>query len=179
MLYIVFIETMLIIMLLVLFVYQRNSFVKKLSHNPTVKMKENIIEDNKTPNFLGPNLRETFRVALNEKDCLVQFLEFENKQLQKLKGKQFNGYLENISVGGLKLICSYNLPAKQSIILEIRFSLKGEDFCLKGEIMRKEEHNHKNMFAYGIHFIDISNEEQGLLNQALNQVIYERRKKIS
>jgi len=61
--------------------------------------------------------------------------------------KQFNGYLENIGVGGLKHVCSYDFPAKKNIILEIRVSFKGEEFCLKREIRRKEEHNRKNMFA--------------------------------
>lgn len=38
---------------------------------------------------------------------------------------------------------------------------------------------HKNMVAYGVYFLDISNEEEKLLRSSLNQIMLEKRKEIS
>lgn len=162
-------------MLIVLFIFRKKRFEKQRSYNSIVKRENTYIQKNRNRNFLGPNLRKTFRVVVNENHCSVRFLELENSRLQKLKGKRFDGYLENISIGGLKLICDYDLPVKQNIFIEISFRLKDEKFCLKGEILRKEVHNHKDMFVYGIKFVDISDEKQELLNKVLNQIIFEKK----
>ena len=86
----------------------------------------------------------------------------------------FNGYLENISLGGLKLICEYDFPVKESILIEITFSLKNHEFILKGKVLRKEENNNKDLVAYGIYFSDISEEDSKLLNSILNQILLEK-----
>jgi len=115
-----------------------------------IKEKEN--EFKETSNFFGLNQRGDFRVTLNEVNCSVKFLDFENEKLNGLKLRIFNGYLENISMGGLKLICDYDFPVKQSVLIEMTFSFKNHEFILKGEIVRKEEHNNKNLVAYGVYF---------------------------
>lgn len=174
-LYIILFQTVLLILLSFLFFYQRITFANKLEQSLNVKKTTEKTVD-KTSNFFGFDQRKDFRVSVNEKGCLVEFLEFENKNLNKLKNKTFNGYIENISASGIKLSCGYDLPVKESIIIETKFSFKDEEFCLKGELKRKEEHNHKNLFIYGVHFIEISSEEQRRLSVALNEMIIEQRK---
>ena len=177
MLYIIVLQTLIIIILLVLYVYKIVSFPKKQAHIEIKEDNKNIT--NKTPNFFGPNLRKDFRVALNNEDCLVEFLEFENKKLDRLKHKQFNGYLENISMGGIKLICSFDLPVKHSILIETKFMLKDQEFSLKGKIVRKGEYTNKNVVAYGVHFLEMSDEEKKSLNMILNQMILEKDREMS
>jgi hypothetical protein len=178
MLYILLIlQTVLIVILLILFFYQRISFAKQKEQmlagaapksKPTVRKKAD---------FLGSNQRNDFRVPLHNKECTVEFLEFENQNLTMLKNKKFQAYLENISLKGAKLYSSYDLPVKQSILIESKFSLKEQEFCLKGEINRKEEYNQNNLVAYAIQFVNVSSEDQSRLSIVLNQILIEQRNK--
>lgn len=59
-------------------------------------------------NFLGKNKRHDFRVPV--KIPYVTLQEFENEKLAKLKYRKFEGQLENISIGGMKLVSNCNLP---------------------------------------------------------------------
>ncbi|MGM8366557.1 PilZ domain-containing protein [Virgibacillus sp. W0181] len=175
MLYINIFQTVLIMILLVLYFYQKNTFVVQSSSTN----KNNKNKSNESINYIRLDHRKSFRVPLLKEDCLVEFLEFENNNLNKLKNKTFNAHLENISIGGLKLNCSYDFPAKQSILIKMNFSLKGHEFNLKGKIVRKEEHNHKDIVSYGVQFVEVPADVQEILITMLNQIEIERRKKIS
>ena len=153
--------------------HRESSFQRRQVDSAMIKDKVNVFKE--TSDFLGPNHRNNFRVTLNEINCSVKFLDFENKTLSALTHKMFNGYLENISMSGLKLICDFDFPVKQSILIEINFELKNHEFILRGEIVRKEENNNKDLVAYGIQFLDIHEEESKLLNLILNQIILESR----
>lgn len=131
--------------------------------------------NNRMPDFYGPKRRKDFRITIGNLDCVVELLEFENKKLDKLSHKRFEGSIENISATGLKLLSRYNLPVNQKILIEISFNLEGEEFCIVGEIIRKEEHTHKNTYSYGIHFIGLDENQLQLLIRVLNKITLERR----
>ncbi|UFU00156.1 PilZ domain-containing protein [Radiobacillus kanasensis] len=123
------------------------------------------------------NERENFRIELWDKVCEVHFLDFDNGQLSSLKYKNFDASLDNISLGGLKFVCAYNLPVNRDIIVEIRFTIKQNYFSLKGEILRKEEHKGKEVesIRYGVKFLELSAEDKERLHFVLNQLMLEKK----
>ncbi|MRH43895.1 hypothetical protein GH741_14730 [Aquibacillus halophilus] len=180
MFYIVLFQAIIMIVLTVVFFRKKLIAQQQLtSSSSDSSLKNQEKKDEKLPNFFGKNRREHFRVPLSDQTCLVEFIDFENEKLNNLKNKKFNASIENISLGGMKVDCTYNFPVRQKISILIRFSLKDEDFSLKGEILRKEEHNHLDSISYGIRFKGISEINQDKLCAILNQVIFEKNKKVS
>ncbi|WP_226037775.1 PilZ domain-containing protein [Aquibacillus saliphilus] len=175
--YVIFAQLIIMIVLLTLYLFSKKSSAK--SQNSITSHKKTDTTKNTLPNFMELDKREFFRVELIEKNCLVEFIDFENTQLRKLQNKKFDAFIENISLGGMKITCPYNLPVKQSITVQMTFELKQEDFCIQGEIVRKEEHNHKDWVSYGVGFKNISQEEQEQLLASLNKVMIDKNKQIS
>ena len=120
--------------------------------------------------FVGPLKRKDFRISLDQ-ECTIEFIEFENKQLNKLLHKKIVCHLENISVSGVKILSELNLPVKPKIIVSINFYIKNKEFNLIGEIVRQEVHTQKNLFGYGIRFINMNHIEQKKLLRTLNEYI--------
>lgn len=175
--YIVFSQSTLILALLILYTRDRKRI--KSQHNQILKLKKKKTDEaNKTENIIS-NRRKNFRLPIHLDDCTLEFWEFENKQLERLKNKKINTTIENISAQGLKVVAEYNLPVKNSIIVNITFKLFEQEFSFKGEIVRKEEHRKENHIAYGVHFIEVNDQDEQQLIKTLNYVLTERKKKIS
>lgn len=136
------------------------------------------IQENKNTSLFS-NSREYFRVSLINQVCNVKFIYFECHKLDRLKNKTFYAAIENVSIGGIKLNTKYNLPVNKSILVQVTFSLKEENFSFKGEIVRKEELNHSELIGYGVHFIEVSEDKKIALQRVLNQIIVERKRKDS
>ncbi len=177
MLFIVVLQTVLIVMLIGLFFY-KTFLAKEKSQNSAEKVNRGG-DGVTTRNYIGANYRRTFRVGVDKKNCLVKFVEFENNKFNKLKDREFECYIENISIGGLKLVCQYDIPIKQSIIIKITFSLKEQEFCLTGKIVRKENYQHNQLVSYGVQFQEMSMDEERKLTKVLNQIVVETKQRQS
>ena len=68
--------------------HKESSFRSRQVHSKLIKDKDKVFK--KTTNFLGPNHRGNFRVTLNEINCSVKFLDFENKKLKGLFSTGFS-----------------------------------------------------------------------------------------
>lgn len=119
--------------------------------------------------------RENFRVKLLEQECTFELIDFGDKLLERLKHRQGEGKIRDISRTGLKLICDYDLPVRKHIFLQLHFMLQDEEFSFKGKIVRKEEL--MNDIIYGIEFIEADSNEQQRLFQVIQKLEIERRKK--
>jgi c-di-GMP-binding flagellar brake protein YcgR len=75
--------------------------------------------------FKKENKRKAFRIEVFE-DCSFEFLEFENQTLLKLRNRKGEGKITNISAAGIQLNCSYDLPIKEKILVQLTFSLHNE-----------------------------------------------------
>ncbi|WP_141433827.1 PilZ domain-containing protein [Bacillus sp. 03113] len=114
--------------------------------------------------------RSSFRVNVNQIYCTITFYHFGNIKLQNLKNKKINGYIENISLTGLKILSDYELPVRHDISILISFKLKDFVFNLKGKIVRREDHLENKLVAYGIHFLEMVPNQQKHLNIILNRL---------
>lgn len=130
-------------------------------------------ETPRRPSFSGVNNRENFRVALDDVNCFVEFLDVDNDNLNP---KFFNGVLKNISVGGVKFVCDYEYPIEEELEIKVRFSLNDSRFILKGIIVRKELYPERNRFGYGVKFTNLFDEDRELLYRLLNRIMVEKRK---
>lgn len=117
--------------------------------------------------------RRAFRLQLFEEKCEFELIEFGDQVLERLKHRKGEGVLKDVSRSGLQFICQVDLPVRKEIFLKIRFTLKGEEFNLKGKIVRKEEH--LQYIAYGIHFIDVNPLEEQRLVRVINQIELDKR----
>jgi c-di-GMP-binding flagellar brake protein YcgR len=164
-----------VVFLLILSLY---FLLRKSSHKPHLEMEITTTQEKKESptyaSFTGINLRENFRVNLDDVPCFVEFLDVENESLTP---KYFNGVLKNISVGGVKVVGEFEYPIVDEIIIKVRFSLKDSMFILKGRIVRKELYPERDKFGYGVQFTNLFDEDRELLYQILNRIMAERRKK--
>jgi len=117
--------------------------------------------------------RKAFRLQLFEHRCVFELIEFGDQSLERLKNRKGEGILKDVSRSGLQFICQVDLPVRKEIYLNIWFSLKKEDFNLKGKIVRKEEH--MQYIAYGIQFVDLSPRDEQRLVRVINQIELEKR----
>ncbi len=132
-------------------------------------------ETPKYPSFTGVNLRENFRVNLEDVNCFIEFLDVDNEELNP---KFFNAELKNISLGGVKFVCEHEYPMTDDLMIKVRFSLKNSMFILKGRIIRKELYTERDIFGYGVQFTNLFDEDRELLYQILNRVMVDRRRKL-
>ncbi|HAM81692.1 PilZ domain-containing protein [Ornithinibacillus bavariensis] len=164
-----------VVFLLILSLYL---LLRKSSQKPHLTMESTTTQDKNEPpaypTFTGINLRENFRVNLDDVPCFVEFLDIENEALNP---KFFNGVLKNISVGGVKVVGEFEYPIEEEIRIKLRFSLKDSMFIVKGRIVRKELYPDRDRFGYGVQFTNLFDEDRELLYQLLNQIMAERRKK--
>ncbi|WP_047984470.1 PilZ domain-containing protein [Ornithinibacillus californiensis] len=163
-----------VVLLLLLSLY---FLIKKFSKKPQSETTASIEkkETPRYPTFSGVNLRENFRVSLDDVHCFVEFLDVENEELNP---KFFNGVLKNISVGGVKFVCDFEYPIEDDMMIKVRFSLKNSMFIVKGRIVRKELYPERDRFGYGVQFTNLFDEDRELLYQILNRIMVERRRKM-
>ncbi|RFB09939.1 hypothetical protein DZB84_23580 [Bacillus sp. HNG] len=63
--------------------------------------------------------------------------------------------------------------------MKINFTFQGEEFDLKGKIIRREDHIKGKLVSYGVEFVDLSVNDIKRLNIALHNYQVEQRNKIS
>lgn len=168
---------MLIVMLLLLYIRDERNLKKlKIRVSALLQLQQTLEDKLNKPNPIV-NRRKYFRVQVIQ-NCTIQFIGSENANLNKLKYKIFQGTIENISLGGLKFTCPFNLPVKEKIMIIINFSLNNQEFSLNAQIIRKEEDFKKN-FGYGVEFISLNDQDMKRLNEVIHEIELERRKNIS
>lgn len=115
------------------------------------------------------NKRRTFRVKANHIYCIVKFEHFGDPKLQKLEDKTIDGYIEDISLTGMKFVSNYELPVRSDIRITTSFQLDQFVFSLKGKIVRRQDHLNFENVIYGIEFNDLLPNQQKQLNGWLNK----------
>jgi len=163
-----------VVLILILFVW----LLLKQSHSKPQKeaaIPKEKITTPKFPSFSGVNLRENFRVNLDDVHCFIEFLDVDNEELDP---KFFNAKLKNISVGGMKFVCEHEYPVEEEMLIKVRFSLRNSMFILKGRIVRKELYPAREEFGYGVQFVFLFDEDRELLYHILNRIMVERRRKM-
>ncbi|MDC3418186.1 PilZ domain-containing protein [Aquibacillus salsiterrae] len=170
MIYILLMQLLIIVLMLVLLLKQYKNLVR-LKNQPTSLNVEKL-----DASANSDNKRENFRVNVKNIACRITLKDFENSQLEKLRYRKFDGKVENISIGGLKLLSDCNLPVRQSIMIDIEFDIEDHPFCLNGFLIRKEEKYHRKEVSYGVKFTNLSEEEKQQLRLILNQMELQKRK---
>lgn len=115
--------------------------------------------------------RRCFRVQTNDIYCILKFDDFGDPKLQKLKNKTIDGYIEDISLSGIKVVSNYELPIRSDIRITTSFQLDQFVFSLKGKIIRRQDHLNVENVIYGIEFYDLQPNQQKQLNRWLNNQI--------
>jgi len=118
--------------------------------------------------------RKAYRLKLTEQKCFFELIDFGDPLLNKLKHRESEGLLKDVSRTGAQFTCPIDLPVRKEIILQIYFSLQDEAFSFKGKIVRKEEQ--LQHITYGVHFIDIDEAEQQRHVRRLQKMEIVRRK---
>lgn len=120
--------------------------------------------------------RKFFRVDVPDIECNFEFAYIGGQSFNLLKNKKGVGKIKDISAGGIKMICDYDIPLRTEVIINIEFELKNEPFSLKAQILRKEEHYNLPYFVYGMQFVDMNLKDEERLLFILNQIEIEQRK---
>lgn len=178
--YIIFFQTIIFIFLLILFIKDERKLVKQghlietlNKNNKTLKNELNIVK--KTSPI---EKRNSYRINLSKIESTFSLMDFGNDSLGKLKNRNFNGVIEDLSIGGLKFLTSFEFPVKYNIIIKINFTFYGEVFDLKGKIMRREDHIKGKSISYGVQFVDLTVKDITRLNFAIHNYQVENRDKI-
>lgn len=136
--------------------------------------RENVQADDKIFNITqintGKNRRKCFRVKVDNIYCIIKFIDFGNSKLNKLKNRTINGYIENISLSGLKIVSDYELPVRSDIRITISFKLEDYVFTMEGKIVRREDHIEKKYVGYGVEFLELLPNQRKQLNMLLNKM---------
>jgi hypothetical protein len=119
--------------------------------------------------------RDYHRINLDNVECYIVFKDFGTKKLDNLIEKVIIGEIQNISVSGIKLITSYDLPVHYHIVGQVTFHLKDEKFDLIGEFVRKESKVECKQFIYGIKFKDLSKHDENRLGRIINEIEVEKK----
>lgn len=156
--------------------YKSNPSKNTVIEDRTETIRQSLIEPLM---YFGPEQRKRVRVTLHDQECVVKFLACDNESLNRLKDKKFAGTIENLSIGGLKLTCTYDFPVRQNIMLNFDFLVKEVPFSVQGEVIKKEEFKDDNCYSYGIKFVNVSVQAEKMLTKTINQIIMEHRQKTS
>lgn len=177
--YIVIIYQTILIVFLSIFIFRSRKLLKqKKNQNQNIISKKN--EDfliKPSIKHIGKERRNNARLSTPDIRCIVKFISFEDEKLKKLINKQFYGNLENISVGGLKFNCEYNVPVREKVIVQVSFNLMDYNYSLKAEVVRKEEILVIKEYCYGLRFIEIDIPQEKLLLKTINNLIIENKRK--
>lgn len=149
-----------------------------LYHRVQMKEKNSEINELQTSvknleNKLEVQESRAFRLRLFEHSCTFEFIEFGDPKLSRLKHRQGEGIIRDISSTGLQLITDLDLPVRKEITLQMTFAIEGEKFVLPGKLVRKEEG--MKQLAYGLEFISMSMKDQQRLIRVLQKLEIKRR----
>lgn len=133
---------MILVFLLILFITDERKLIKQghlietlNKNNKTLKNELNVA---KKTNPI--ERRNSYRINLQKIESTCTLMEFGNSSIGKIKNRNFNAVIEDLSIGGLKFLTSFEFPVKYNIIMKINFTFNGEVFDLKGKIIRREDH---------------------------------------
>lgn len=173
--YIVYIETVILVVAIVLYFksVKRNNY--KSSEIANLKSEINKVNVSKTINK-QKNKRKYHRVLLKNLTCTLEIVDFGNQSLSRLNNKVIDGEILDISAGGLGFLCEVDFPVTSTVVVKVNFSLNDETFTYSGIIVRKEAHKGNNHLVYGIQFSDIGINEQNQLNFLVNNLELSKRK---
>ncbi|MEH7236740.1 PilZ domain-containing protein [Bacillus sp. JJ1562] len=179
--YIVLSQTIILVFLLILFIRDERRLVKQAHIIETLNknnksLKNQLLKVNK---FKPVNKRHSYRIELPGIDSKFTLIDIGNNSLGALKNRSFNGMINDISVGGLKFHSPYEFPVKYNIIIKINFTFQGEEFDLRGKIIRREDHIKGKSVSYGVEFVDLSVNDTKRLNVTLHNYQVTQRNKIS
>lgn len=127
-------------------------FVLSLGYQTKEEKKKNIL-----------NRRERFRLGTYKVKCDYVY--------EPTKTRAYGSVID-ISSTGIKLHTFQELPADQTGVVSMSFTLGEKDFSLKGVIVRKKKHNDYR-YEYGIQFQHPSEKE----HEALFKTIWNESKK--
>ncbi|WP_249310469.1 PilZ domain-containing protein [Bacillus sp. FJAT-49736] len=117
------------------------------------------------------NKRKNFRVEVDNLYCIIKFNHFGNPKYEKLKDKTIEGYIEDISLSGMKFSSDYELPVRSDINILISFQLDHLVFSVKGKIVRRQDHLNNENVTYGIEFAELLPNQEKQLSSWLNRKI--------
>ncbi len=167
--------------MLILFIRGEHRLVKQTHVIETLHKNNKSLKNQlgKVKKFNSVEKRNSYRIELAGIDSTFTLIDFGDNSLRALKNKSFNGIVNDISIGGLKFHSSYEFPVKYNIIIKINFTFQGEEFELKGKIIRREDHIKGKSVCYGVQFVDLSVRDIKRLNIALHNYQVTQRNKIS
>jgi c-di-GMP-binding flagellar brake protein YcgR len=115
------------------------------------------------------NRRMCLRVEVDKIFCMMQFDDFGDSKLNNLKSKKIDGYIEDISLTGLKFVSNFELPVRSNINITVSFKLDGFVFAIPGKIVRRADHLNNDFVTYGIQFTSLLPNQQKQLNELINE----------
>jgi len=179
--YIVLSQAILLVFLLILFIRDERRLVKQTHIIETLHKNNKSLKNQlgKVKKFKPVEKRNSYRIELPGIESTFTLIDFGDTSLRALKDKSFNGIVNDISIGGLKFHSSYEFPVKYNILMKINFTFQGEEFDLKGKIIRREDHIKGKSVSYGVQFVDLSVNDIKRLNIALHNYQVKQRNKIS
>ena len=113
------------------------------------------------------NRRKYHRVKFLE-ETRVTFLSFSDPKLKVLKNKNMKVDILDISISGMRILTSLNIPLKGTIRVEIEFTYKNVPYCIEGTVVRKGVKEASGLVSYGIEFTSTTVEQQMKLQQLVN-----------
>ena len=124
------------------------------------------------------NRRRFFRITLEEDDidCDLIFLDFGNDKFKNLINKRISAKVIDLSVGGMRFACEYDLPVQNHIVSMISFEINDERFYLKCELARKEVKMENDNILYGVRFINLDKKTEGNLGKIIHQLEIKQQK---
>jgi hypothetical protein len=117
------------------------------------------------------NRRKCLRIEVEKIYCMMKFDEFGDSKLNNLKSKTIDGYIEDISLTGLKFVSNFELPVRSDIKITVSFKLDNFVFILPGKIVRRSDHLNNDFVTYGIQFTSLLPGQQKQLNRLINEKI--------
>ncbi|MCA1020548.1 PilZ domain-containing protein [Halobacillus litoralis] len=117
-----------------------------------------------------PYVKRSLRVDVPHIESKIIIIDIDTKRFKALNQKYFTGYIENISLTGLKFSSAYNIPIQENITISLHFSLDDEDFTLQARMARKHEELSSSDVVYGVEFIEISEKNRERLARILYQL---------
>lgn len=125
MVYIVWAEALIIILFTVLLM--KDLLKKKAADAPTAADPP----AGSVPLSKQPYVKRSLRVDVPHIESKIIIIDIDTKRFKALNQKYFTGYIENISLTGLKFSSAYNIPIQENITISLHFSLDDEDFTLQ------------------------------------------------
>jgi hypothetical protein len=158
------------IILIFLFIYNKNYKTRlEKNSNTQEKIQKQIEIPKDVKKSKSKNRRMCLRVEVDKIYCMMTFNDFGDSKLNNLKTKKIDGYIEDISLTGLKFVSNYELPVRSDIKITVSFKLDGFIFTLPGKIVRRADHLNNDFVTYGIKFTSLLPGQQKQLNGLINK----------